>query len=161
METIVSDTTVLIVLAKQERLGLLGACFERVLIPQAVYREWLVGDATIEKTVRRFGFLQIVAMDDSELLTELQGLIDPGEAQALVLAHERGLSLLVDEKKGRSIARMMGIPVLGLVGLLLFAVNREALKPESAKGILEKARDDGFRLSDRLYGAFVERLGLE
>ena len=158
METIVSDTTALIVLAKQGRLDLLGICFERVLLPEAVYREWLSGDAAIAKTVQRLGFLHVVSVEDSSLLIELRALLDPGEAQALVLAHERGLSLLVDEKKGRSVARMMGIPVLGLVGLLLLAVERDVLGPEAAREILQQAKDDGFRLSDRLYRAFVERL---
>ncbi len=51
MAAIVSDTTALIVLAGGQRLDLLGACFERVLLPQAVYLEWLAGDAAIEQTV--------------------------------------------------------------------------------------------------------------
>ena len=36
MNTIVSDTTALIVLATQDRLDLLGACFERIPIPEAL-----------------------------------------------------------------------------------------------------------------------------
>ena len=160
MEAIVSDTTALIVLAKQHRLDLLGACFEQVLLPEAVYREWVAGDAAIETTVQDLEFLHVVALDDSDLLTELQALVDPGEAEALVLAQERELTLLVDEKKGRNIARMMGIPVLGLVGVLLLAAEREILEQETAREILQEAKDDGFRLSDRLYWSFMERLGL-
>jgi predicted nucleic acid-binding protein len=160
MESIVSDTTALIVLAKQDRLDLLEACFEHVLLPDAVYREWLAGDATIERTVQRLEFLHVVAVEDSGLLAELRALLDPGEAEALALAEQRGLTLLVDEKKGRSIARMMGIPVLGLVGILLLAVRRGGLEPETAREIVQQAMDHGFRLSDRLYGAFLERLGL-
>ena len=65
----------------------------------------------------------------------------------------------MDEKKGRSIARMMGIPILGLVGVLLLAVQRQVLTAEVAIAILHRARDDGFRLSDGLYRAFIECLG--
>ena len=161
METIVSDTTALIVLVKRQRLDLLGSCFEHVLLPEAVYREWLVGDASIAETVQQLGFLQVVEVDDTGLLEELQGLLDPGEAEALVLARERGLTLLVDERKGRSIAKMMGIPILGLVGVLLLAIEREVLTPQAAKELLREAKDDGFRLSARLYGAFIERVGLK
>ncbi len=160
MRSIVSDTTALIVLAKQDRLDLLEACFEQVLLPEAVYREWLAGDATIEKTVKRLGFFHVVAVGNSGLLTELQALLDPGEAEALALAREQEVALLVDEKKGRSVARMMGIPVLGLVGVLLLAVQRKMLEPEIARRILQQAKDDGFRLSGRLYDAFLDRLGL-
>lgn len=160
MEAIVSDTTALIVLAKRQRLDLLGYCFDQVLLPEAVYREWLVGDTTVERTVQDLGFLRVVAVDETGFLKELQGLLDPGEAEALALARERGLTLLVDERKGRSIARMMGIPILGLVGVLLLAVEREVLTPEAAMEILVKAKGDGFRLSNRLYAAFVGHLGL-
>jgi len=38
MLAVVSDTTVLIVLGAQQRLDLLGACFDRILVPEAVYR---------------------------------------------------------------------------------------------------------------------------
>jgi len=160
MAAIVSDTTALIVLAGPQRLDLLGACFERVLLPRAVYLEWLAGDATVEQTVAHLAFLDVVAVDESPLLGELRTLLDAGEAQALALARAQGLPLLVDERKGRTIARMMKIPVLGLVGVLLLAVERGILEPDLANAILQESIDHGFRLSERLHRAFTERLGL-
>jgi predicted nucleic acid-binding protein len=150
----VTDTTALIVLGKQQRLDLLGACFERVLLPPAVYAEWLAGDAAIVSVVDERDWLEVTTPDDRPLLTELRGLLDAGEAEAMMLAKQHGLPLLVDEKKGRNMARMMGIPVLGLVGVLLLAVQRQLLTTEAATAILQRARDDGFRLSDRLHQAF-------
>jgi len=160
VDAIVSDTTALIVLARRQRLDLLGACFERVLLPRAIYLEWLAGDASVEQTVASLGFLEVVAVDDSPLLGDLRTLLDPGEAEALALARAQGLPLLVDEKKGRTIARMMKIPVLGLVGLLLLAVERGILKPPVAGTLLQRSIDDGFRLSERLHQAFLDRLAL-
>ena len=154
---IVTDTTALIVLGKQQRLELLGACFERVLLPPAVYAEWLAGDASTVAMVAERDWLEVVTPDDTALLTELRGLLDAGEAEAMVLAKQRGLPLLVDEKKSRNIARMMDIPILGLVGVLLLAAQRQLLTAEAATAILHQARDGGFRLSDRLYQAFIER----
>jgi uncharacterized protein len=159
VNTIVSDTTALIVLAAQDRLDLLGACFEQVLLPLAVYREWRTGDAGLDQRLERLTFFQVVAVDEGDLLEELRAMVDPGEAEALALARQRGLPLLVDEKKGRTLARMMGIPVLGLVGVLLLAVRRGILDPPTAKEILDASIDCGFRLSDALYQAFVGQLG--
>lgn len=159
MNAIVSDTTALIVLAAQDRLNLLGACFEHVLLPQAVYREWQTGDAGLDQRLERLTFFQVVTVDDGELLDELRTMLDPGEAEALALARQRGLPLLVDEKKGRTLARMMGIPILGLVGVLLLAVQRGIIDPPTAKDIMDACRDRGFRLSDTLYQAFVGQLG--
>jgi predicted nucleic acid-binding protein len=52
MSAVVSDTTSLIALAGQGRLDLLGACFEEVLLPDAVYAEWLAGDPEVVQIVR-------------------------------------------------------------------------------------------------------------
>ena len=53
----------------------------------------------------------------------------------------------------------MGLQVFGLVGLLLLAVRRGVLQPSIAKTILDRARDNGFRLSSSLYQAFMQQLG--
>ena len=159
MDAIVSDTTALIVLAAQQRLDLLGACFERVLIPSAVYQEWRAGEDSLSRILEPLTFLDIRAVEEMDLLQELRTLVDPGEAEALALAKQLGLPLLIDEKKGRSLARSMGLQVFGLVGLLLLAVRRGVLQPSIAKTILDRARDNGFRLSSSLYQAFMQQLG--
>ncbi len=161
MAAIVCDTTALIVLGKQQRLDLLAACFGRILLPPSVYAEWLTGDAAIAGMLQEREYLQVTAPDKTSLLTEILALLDPGEAEALVLAKQRGLPLLADEKKGRNIARMMGVPILGLVGLLLLAVQRQVLTPDTATAVLHRARDDGFHLSDGLYRSFEECLRQE
>ena len=158
MTTVVSDTTALIVLAGLEQLDLLGQCFQRVLIPRAVYQEWLAGDASVNKCLAEKSFLEVVKVEDSPLLDGLRSLLDPGEAEALACARERGLPMLVDEKKGRSIARLMKIPILGLVGVLILAVEREILLPNEAVDLLHQARERGFRVSGALYQAFLTRL---
>jgi uncharacterized protein len=58
------------------------------------------------------------------------------------------------------VARMMKIPVLGLVGLLLLAVDRGILEPQAASVLLRESISHGFRLSARLHQAFLDRLGL-
>ncbi|RKT42855.1 DUF3368 domain-containing protein [Thiocapsa rosea] len=158
MTTVVSDTTALIVLEAQQRLDLFAGCFERVLLPDAVYREWLAGDPDVEGIVQQRSWLEVVSVDEVPLLAELRTLLDPGEAEALALARQRHLPLIVDEKKGRRVARMMGIPVLGLVGVLLLALQREILDSDSAKQILVNAKERGFHLSNGLYEAFIMRL---
>lgn len=158
MTTVVSDTTALIVLAAQQRLDLFAGCFERVLLPDAVYREWLAGDPDVAGIVQQRSWLEVVSVDEVPLLAELRTLLDPGEAEALALARQRHLPLIVDEKKGRRVARMMGIPVLGLVGVLLLAVQRGILDSDSTKQILVNAKERGFHLSNGLYEAFIMRL---
>ncbi|MCF8005370.1 MAG: hypothetical protein K9L32_14435 [Chromatiaceae bacterium] len=158
MSAVVSDTTVLIVLSAQQRLDLLGACFDRILLPEAVYREWLAGDSEVVRHMEAMAFLERVSVVDRAACDQLLLLLDAGEAEALTVAKEQRLPLLVDEKKGRSIARMMGIPVLGFVGLLLMAVQKNHLAPAEAKQMLDVAMQRGFRLSGQLRQAFTDQL---
>jgi predicted nucleic acid-binding protein len=52
----------------------------------------------------------------------------------------------------------MDVPVLGLVGLLILAVERKHLPAAEAEQILNGARERGFRVADRLVDAFKARL---
>ena len=158
MSAVVSDTTSLIALARQGRLSMPGACFEEVLLPDAVYAEWLAGDPRVAQFVRDCAFLRVEAVTDAALFSELELLLDRGEAEALTLAKTRSLPLLVDEKKGRAVARTMGVPVLGLVGLLILAVERQHLTVVEAEQLLRAAQEAGFRVADRLVEAFQARL---
>jgi hypothetical protein len=158
MSAVVSDTTSLIALAGQGRLDLLGACFEEVLLPDAVYAGWLAGDPRVAQTSQDYAFLRVANVTNTALLAELELLLDRGEAEALTLAKTQGLPLLVDEKKGRAVARMMSVPVLGLVGLLILAMERQRLSVAEAGQLLSAAREAGFRVADRLVEAFHARL---
>ncbi len=96
MTTVVSDTTALIVLAAQQRFDLFAGCFERVLLPDAVYREWLAGDPDVAGIVPQRAWLEVVSVDEAPLLAELRTLLDPGEAEALALARQRHLPLIYE-----------------------------------------------------------------
>lgn len=79
------------------------------------------------------------------LLAEL----DAGEAAVITLALDRGIRrVAIDERRGRAIASVCGLSVVGTVGLLLRA-KREghllALKPS-----VQTMRAAGVWLSDRL-----------
>lgn len=53
---------------------------------------------------------------------------------------------------------MLGVPVLGLIGLLLLAVERKCLPIPEAEKIVSVARQRGFRVADRFARSFQSRL---
>jgi hypothetical protein len=107
MSAVVSDTTSLIALAGQGRLGLLGTCFKQVLLPDAVYAEWLAGDPTVAQRVQDCAFLRVETVTDALLLAELGLLLDRGEAAALTLAKTRGLPLgFLDDKNSARLSQI-------------------------------------------------------
>lgn len=85
--------------------------------------------------------------------------VDRGEAEAIALAEELHADhLLIDERKGRRLAQQQGLPVVGLLGVVLLA-RRAQLIP-SARTLLEKLDDEaGIYLTDELKAAALKTVG--
>lgn len=72
--------------------------------------------------------MRLVAARDLSGLAELLDQLDPGEAEAIVLASElRASLLLMDERRGRRIALARGLNVTGLLGVLAEAKRRNLI----------------------------------
>jgi predicted nucleic acid-binding protein len=63
--------------------------------------------------------------------------------------------LLIDEKRGRTIALRNGIKTIGAVGVLLASKQRGYIT--TVKPFLDKLLNNGFRISDALYYQILER----
>ena len=76
-------------------------------------------------------------------------LLGAGEAEAIALAQRRRARLLlVDDARGRRIARSRGVPVAGVAGVLLAAKIRQEV--EAVGPILRELAAAGYRLAPRL-----------
>ena len=154
MIAVVSDATVLIILAKKGRLDVLKMVFSQVLIPNTLMSEITV-KSDFDPQVWNDPFFLTERASEEPLFQVLISILDPGESEALTLESKKGLPLLIDEKKGRSLAKNLGIPVIGLVGVLP-AINRQSLlTAEAVIELLDEAQVLGFRLSEQLYREFI------
>jgi predicted nucleic acid-binding protein len=129
---VVADTGPLIALARAGHLQLLQALYQEVFIPPAVHTELCLGsDRPGSKQLAdamEQGWLQIKKPLDNTTssLSELALILDLGEAEAIVLAEEVDCRfLLIDERKGRAVAKRRGVPVAGIAGVLLAANGGE------------------------------------
>jgi len=122
----VSNTSPISNLAIIGRLDLLRSQFGALIIPSAVLTEL---DALQDEGARhaikqalRVGWMQHRTLSDSRLAVALTHELDLGEAEAIALASELSPEvLLIDERDGRLLAREIGIPVIGVLGVLLRA----------------------------------------
>jgi len=72
-----------------------------------------------------------------------------GEATSIALASTNENSLLIiDESKGRKVAKEMGVQITGSLGLLVAAKQKGYI--EAVKPILEKIQQTNFRISENL-----------
>ena len=150
---VVADTGPLIALARVEKLDLLRRLYGRVVVPPYVRAELAIDSAYPGSSVISTAFKErwIVVQQDPDLVVaaELAGVLDPGEAQAISLAEQRPIRfLLIDDAKGRKIARRRGIPVVGVAGVLLAAKSEGMLT--SVAPVLRDLSCVGYRLSASL-----------
>lgn len=148
---LVSDTGPLIALAKLDRLALLSALFEAVLIPPAVHRELLAKSGPEAPRLDEAFDRWIKVTPPPALAAEVQIVtqrLDAGERQAIALAYTQGARLLMDERLGRAAARQLGMNVTGMAGVLIYA--KQGGHIQAVKPLLESLRRQGYWLSDEL-----------
>lgn len=142
---IVSDSTTLIILLDLKRVDLLSNLFAKIYIPHAVFEE-----INFKNEIEIPSWMEVVKMKESELLHSLNNLLDQGESEAIALAKELHLPLIIDEKKGRKIAQNCNIKIIGLLGIIYINIKKNFMSEENAKIFLKNAVDNGYRISEKL-----------
>ena len=158
MYSIVSDTTTIIILGKLNRYDLLENIFSKIYVPQEVMREISVKEDGIYEKIEQNLLFESKDISDTSLFDILNNLLDSGESQAIVLAKELNLILLIDEKKGRKIAKNMGLNIIGLLGILILNVKKKYTSKDEALKILERIKELNFRVSQKLENSFLEQI---
>lgn len=161
---IVSDTSPLSYLILIGKVGLLGTLCEVVRIPPAVREEldhpnapsklhhwihdppsWL----TVQLPPRK------APKTPDSGLAEALGRLDRGEREAIRLAKHADADLLViDERDGRKIAKSLGVPITGLIGVLDVAATEGII---DVADVVRRLRKTSFRASPELYRWLLER----
>jgi uncharacterized protein len=144
---VVADSTCLIGLERIEHLDILPALFEPILIPPAVQQEFGIS----------LPWLQVEVPTDQGMVVALKMLVDQGEAEAIALAYQRKLQIILDDRQARSVARNMGISFIGTVGVLVKA-KQAALIP-ALKPLLDELELNGFYLNAALKAEAINIVG--
>jgi len=146
---VVSNSTCIIALLRVGRLAILKDLFERILIPEEVYREIYVDGKEGFIEFEGADFFEVKKIKNKRFFNLLRELIDDGEAASIILALEENANLIIlDDKDARKIAEKLGLKVIGTAGILLLAKRKGVVK--EIKPILEEMRVSGFYLSDSI-----------
>lgn len=164
-DSIVTDTGPLISL---ERLDggyeFMRQMYRRVIAPPAVLREVAVGQFAIPSSyLKHYSISDFVFEQAPQVLPQdipWQNDLHVGELEAIALAKELQLPLLIEEAVGRKAAQELGVPFSGIAGQGLKAARLGFVTRQQGQQMLEQLLHNG-RISKTLYGLLVDSLSKE
>lgn len=148
MKAIIADTSCLIIYNKINRLEILQHTFADLIVTNEVAGEFgeLPDWITIRQLGRKSQYLK---------LTENLG---KGEASSITLALEiEDCLLIIDDRKGRKVAKELKIDIIGSLGLLIKAKEKRVIK--SVKEILDLIDQTNFRISGSIKKKVLRKAG--
>ncbi|NET58491.1 MAG: DUF3368 domain-containing protein [Symploca sp. SIO2E6] len=158
----ISNSSILIAMSSIGQLELIKERFpDGVIIPEAVWHEVVKtgkGRSGAEQ-VAKASWLTIYTVTNTSLISLLRLELDKGESEAIALFLEQPTqAILLDEKNARRVAKRMSLPVLGAVGILIWA-KQKGLIP-NLKEQLDNLQSVGkFRLSNLIYQEALKKVG--
>ena len=147
---IVADSGPLIAFSRIGRLDILENLFDRVLIPDAVFHEVVVegmgrpGARDVATSV----WIERRPVEDRPVSEQIPEALHAGERDAISLAQALGLTLLIDERRGRRHSESVGVEVFGSLRALVEACRQGII--DDARILAEAMIESGYWLDRNL-----------
>jgi predicted nucleic acid-binding protein len=158
---IVSDTGPLITLEKlSDGYNFISKIYNQILVPTIVTQELYRGEFLSWNDYKQnYGINDLIVVIDptsDEILTVVK-LLDEGEKQAIELAYEQNLPLLIEEEKGRNLAQSLGLQISGIAGQILKAHRQQIIEAVEAKQKLQELLQAG-RIGNKMYTRLIAEI---
>lgn len=159
---LVADSGPLIALARLNLLALPSRLFRDVLVTATVWHEVTgepraLAEQSLLHAAQHAGQLRVI--DDPAVVPRpiADALLDAGEHSAIAAATALGAAVLVDDKRGRTVAARLGLPVIGTLGLLVRA--RDAGLIDKVRPLAEALLGGGYFLARPLVERTLAAIG--
>lgn len=158
--TLLVDASVIITLARIDSFGLLDTLGGTVVVPETVVGEvdsepaQSTLDGTLDTWTQTVTALETATSDEETTARAQLGVDDDRTSGDLALLtralHTRDAVVVTDDKPLRQTCKTLSIPVSGSIGVLVRAVEVDAIEPDEAKNRLLAMDEVGARLSASL-----------
>ena len=156
MRQIVSNTGPLISVEKlTQGYDFIRRLYDKVIIPPTVFEEVAAGQfATPEEYLQHYAISDLIEVRTVSQLQELPETerLHEGETQAIQLALELQLPLLIEETVGRRVAQSVGIQISGIAGQIIKAFRQDLIAATEAQNKLSELLRGG-RINRKIYEA--------
>lgn len=148
-KVVIADTSCLIVLDQIGEISILEKIYSEIWITPEIREEFngVIPD-----------WINITEVKDKKSQRLLELDLDKGEASAIALGTETENCLLViDEKKGRTIAKKLGLQITGTLGIIVKGKKLGVI--ESVRDVLVKLEKYNFWISESLKKKILKEVG--
>jgi predicted nucleic acid-binding protein len=157
-QRIVSNTGPLISLEKlSQGYDFIRRLYEKIFIPPAVLNEVAEGQFENPQAYLQYygisDLIEVRTVSQPHPLPEAERLHD-GEMQAIRLALELQLPLLIEETVGRRVAQNVGIQISGIAGQIVKALRQQVISATEANSKLDELLRAG-RINRKIYEALL------
>ena len=151
---LIADSSALIALSVCDSLELLDQLFSEVIVPQAVYEEVIKPEKPEAIPLQNYLKDKVVEVDMSHFVY-LDAFADAGENEAMLLYKQKSADkLLIDDKRGRKVAKINEINTIGSLGVLLTAKQKGLI--QEVKPYIDKIKESRVFLSQSLIQIVLE-----
>ena len=151
---LIADSSAMVALSICNSLHLLDQLFNEVLVPQAVFDECTRPDKPEAIALKNY-LADKVHQVDMEHFVYLDAYADLGESEAMVLYKQKSADkLLIDDRRGRKVAKINKINVIGSLGVLVSA-KKQGLIPAVAP-LIEQIANSRIYLDPALIATVLE-----
>jgi predicted nucleic acid-binding protein len=146
-KVIISDASCLIALDEIGQIEILKSVFPQIVTTNEVSAEFGKELPT---------WISVKTLQNSAKRNELELVLDAGEASAIALALENPKQsiLIIDEKKGRKIAKQYNLEIIGTLRVLLLAKQNGVIP--SVKNLVAELTRKRFRFTNAVVNQILE-----
>jgi len=157
---IISDASPLIFLAKLNKLEFLSRY--EIIIPDQVYAEIKLGkekqklDYIMVDNLIGKGKIKVIKVNNLE---SFPFNIGDGEKEVISLALEKKVkTVLLDDKKARTAAKLKGLKVKGILAVLVQQYKEKNINKEQLKELIFELIKKGFRIKEEMIVEILSKL---
>jgi predicted nucleic acid-binding protein len=145
---LIADSSALIALAHCDCLEILEKLFGEIKVPEAVYKEVIYESKPESEKLKKFLFQKVEKINIQDYLI-LEGLLGSGEMEAMALYKKLNADwLLIDDEKARKAARFNKIKVIGSLGVLLLAKEKNLI--QKIRPYVDQIQDSNIYYSEKI-----------
>ncbi len=143
VNSVVCNSSPLIGLEQIGQLSLLKALFGTIIVPPAVVQE-VASSVTLPEWIEQRTLVQSIGP------FIMKASLGQGESEAISLSVESNARLIIlDDRPARRLAQSLSVPVIGTLGILVFAKKKNLIP--AVKPCLEALSRFDFRIAPILY----------